>query len=214
MSDRFKSRRDAGRLLAAELKSFRGDKTIVLGLPDGGVPVGVEIARLLACDFDVFIVRQMSVQHREEPAFRAGAAAAVDFLDENSLKRLRLDGEALGEIEENERREIARRERIFRSNLPPLDLCEKNVVLVDDGLHSPDAMFAAVTAVRTQRPASLAVAVPVASPAAADFFRRQKQLRFICLLAPREFVSIGEFYRDFSPPDEIKELRAGPRPLA
>lgn len=43
----FVDREDAGRRLAAELRSYAGERPIILALPRGGVPVGHEIARAL-----------------------------------------------------------------------------------------------------------------------------------------------------------------------
>ena len=41
----FRDRTDAGRQLAARLRSFRDASPLVLGLPRGGVPVAYEVAR-------------------------------------------------------------------------------------------------------------------------------------------------------------------------
>ena len=44
----FRDRREAGRVLAEDLASYRGrDDVLVLGLPRGGVPVGWEVAAAL-----------------------------------------------------------------------------------------------------------------------------------------------------------------------
>ena len=43
----FADRREAGRLLGAALKDFRGDGTVVLGIPRGGVVVAKEVSDIL-----------------------------------------------------------------------------------------------------------------------------------------------------------------------
>jgi orotate phosphoribosyltransferase len=61
-------RADAGRQLAARLKHLRGEPVVVLGLPRGGVPVALEVARALGAPLDVIVVRKRRGQ--------AGAAAS------------------------------------------------------------------------------------------------------------------------------------------
>ncbi len=44
-SEPFTDRREAGRLLANELREYRGQKVVVLGIPRGGIIVAHEIAQ-------------------------------------------------------------------------------------------------------------------------------------------------------------------------
>lgn len=70
---RFRDRRDAGRVLADELASYRGrDRLLVLGLARGGVPVGWEVASALGAELDVFLVRKLGVPQWRELAYRGG----------------------------------------------------------------------------------------------------------------------------------------------
>ena len=51
----FENRFDAGRQLAPLLDEYKEQPVIVLAIPNGGVPVGLEVAFLLDADFDVVI---------------------------------------------------------------------------------------------------------------------------------------------------------------
>lgn len=72
-------RRDAGRQLRRRLQSLRGADIVVLGLPRGGVPVAVEVARALGAPLDVIVVRKLGVPYQPELAFGARlGSVAVD----------------------------------------------------------------------------------------------------------------------------------------
>jgi len=73
-------RRDAGRQLRRRLQSLRGPDIVVLGLPRGGVPVAVEVARALGAPLDVIVVRTLGVPP-DQPELAFGArlgSVAVD----------------------------------------------------------------------------------------------------------------------------------------
>jgi len=75
----FKDRREAGRLLAAELSHLKDKNPVVLALPRGGVPVGFEVARVLRAPLDLILVRKIGAPFNEEFALGvvpAGLSAA------------------------------------------------------------------------------------------------------------------------------------------
>lgn len=90
---RFRDRRDAGRVLADELASYRGrDRLLVLGLARGGVPVGWEVASALGAELDVFLVRklgvpqwrELAIQQSETPRTETVLTAHASALNEGS----------------------------------------------------------------------------------------------------------------------------------
>jgi predicted phosphoribosyltransferase len=84
------------------------------------------------------------------------------------------------------------------------------VIITDDGIATGATMIAALDAARTKHPFELIVAVPVASPERLREVRRRCD-EVICLLAPRYFMAIGQFYADFTQVEDervVKLLRA------
>lgn len=71
----FSDRREAGRVLAGALETFRSRPDVVLlALPRGGVPVAFEVAQELNLPLDIFMVRKLGVPGEEELAMGAIAS--------------------------------------------------------------------------------------------------------------------------------------------
>jgi len=62
-------------------------------------------------------------------------------------------------------------------------------------------MIAALRTVKAQKPHEMIVAVPVSSPDRLEEIRRMCD-DVVCLLSPREFYAVGQFYEDFSPVED------------
>ena len=164
MLERFQNRAEAGRQLAAKLTDFKNRRdVVVLALPRGGVPVGYEVAKALNAPLDVFIVRKLGVPGQEELAFGAIASGGATVFNEALVQALRLPPALLERVVEKERKELERREKLYRPGKATPDLSGKTVIIVDDGLATGATMRAAVTAIRTLKPLQIVVAVPVAS---------------------------------------------------
>ncbi len=204
----FRDRREAGRVLAEELAEYAGrDDVIVLALPRGGVPVAYEVARALGAPLDVFLVRKLGVPGHEELALGAIASGGVRLLNEDVVRGLRIPPEVIDRVEAAERDELERRAREYRDDLPPPDVHDKVVILIDDGLATGASMRAAVAALRQARPARIVVAVPVAAPSTCEEFRDEVD-EIVCARTPEPFLAVGLWYEDFSQTtdDEVRDL--------
>ena len=208
MVSRFRNRRDAGRRLAAELRTYanRSD-VIVLALPRGGVPVGYEVATALDVPLDVFVVRKLGLPWHEELAMGALASGGVRILDDDLIRVARVSTEDIERVTAAEQVELERRERRYRGDRPFPDLTGKTVLLVDDGLATGSTMRVAVAALRQEVPRRIVVAVPVAAPATCDAFRDIAD-DIVCAVTPEPFRAVGLWYDDFSQTtdEEVHEL--------
>ena len=208
MVSRFRNRRDAGRRLAAELRTYanRSD-VIVLALPRGGVPVGYEVATALGVPLDVFVVRKLGLPWHEELAMGALASGGVRVLDDDLIRVARVSPEDIERVTAAEQVELERRERRYRGDRPFPELTGKTVLLVDDGLATGSTMRAAVAALRQEVPRRIVVAVPVAAPATCDAFRDIAD-DIVCAETPEPFRAVGLWYDDFSQTtdEEVHEL--------
>jgi putative phosphoribosyl transferase len=194
----FSDRRDAGIELASRLSHLKGrGNVIVLALPRGGVPVAYEVARELEAQLDVFLVRKLGVPGHEELAMGAIASGAVRVLNDDVVQWYRIPTDIIDTVARREQTELERREREYRRGRPALDLRDRVVVLVDDGLATGSTMKAAVQSVRAQQPARIVVAVPVGAPETCDAFSDVAD-EIVCARTPQPFAAVGLWYRDFS----------------
>jgi predicted phosphoribosyltransferase len=205
---RYENRREAGLDLAQALQPFRArPDAIVLGLPRGGVPVAYEVARALDVPLDVYIVRKLGLPGHEEFAMGAIASGGTMVVNpdvERFVPRLVIDA-----VAEQERRELERRERLYRGERPPLDLAGRTAILVDDGLATGSTMRAAARAVRQQGAARVVIAVPVAAPDTCADMRGEAD-EVVCPYTPDPFRAVGLWYEDFdqTSDDEVRDLLA------
>lgn len=206
----FRDRRAAGAELAVQLTSYR--KTpglLVLGLPRGGVPVAHEIARALGAELDVLVVRKLGVPQQPELALGAIASGGAVVFNDDVVGAIGLTRAHLDAMVRAESAELLRREQAYRGDREPLNVRGRTVIVVDDGLATGASMRAAVTALRSLRPAKVVVAVPVAPVETAEEFTHIAD-DFVCIETPRDFHSVGWWYRDFdqTQDDEVRALLA------
>ncbi len=195
---RFADRTDAGNRLADRLRRYADHPgLLVLALPRGGVPVAAEIAKKLRAPLDLFLVRKLGVPGREELALGAIASGGIRILNDEVVETLGLRPSVIDAVAEKEKRELARRERLYRGSRSPLSVAGRTVILVDDGLATGATMKAAVKALKLQSPERLIVAVPVGAPETCRNLEASVD-ELVCLWKPHPFQAVGEWYHDFS----------------
>lgn len=203
----FEDRVEAGRHLAGRLGDYRGRSDVtVLGLPRGGVPVGYEVARALSAPLDVLLVRKLGVPGQEELAMGAIASGGLTVINRQLVRQLAIPQEAIRRVAAAERRELDRREALYRGSRPPPALAGRAVILVDDGLATGASMRAAARVVRQARPARIVVAVPVAAQQTCEALRDEVD-EVVCGVTPEPFLAVGYWYGDFSQTSD-EEVRA------
>ena len=205
----FTDRREAGRVLAKALDELKDSPdVIVLALPRGGVPVAFEVAKALNARLDVFVVRKLGVPGQEELAFGAIASGGLSVFNEDILRSLSMPRELVRSTIKREEAELKRREQLYRKGRQPLNVTNKTVIVVDDGLATGASMAAAVEALSRSKAKEIVVAVPVASKEACRELRSIDNVRCVCVETPEPFFGVGVWYQDFSQTtdDEVQAL--------
>lgn len=194
---RFRNREHAGTLLARRLRRHaHAPEALVLALPRGGVPVGFAIARKLGIALDVLVVRKLSMPHHEEFAMGAVGGGGVRVLRPDVPGLMGVTAADVEAVTARELAELARRELAYRGMRPPLDLCGRDAILVDDGVATGSTMLAAIRVARSMQPRSLTLAIPVAPPDTVRTLAPEVD-KLVCLSAPPLFRSVGQWYDEF-----------------
>ncbi len=198
MNRRFRDRAEAGQRLAQELSAYdRHTQAIVMGLPRGGVPVAYPIAKKLQLPLDICLVHKLGVPGEPEVAMGAIDLYGNRWLNQRIITALQISSASIDRVAEVELRELQRRNHLYRGNRPPVNLAERIVILVDDGLATGATMRSAIELIQPQQPAKIIVAVPVAFSGGIDELLDRIDL-FVCLMMPKPFQAIGSWYEDFS----------------
>jgi predicted phosphoribosyltransferase len=162
----FKDRVEAGRMLAEMLapQYVAAQDSIVLAIPSGGVPLGLQVSKRLNFPFDLIIVRKIPIPHNPEAGYGAVTLEGGVFLNEELVTRLGLSPSQIEDHITALKKELEERDALFRGKKPLSDLLGKTAILVDDGLASGYTMMASVHSARNRGAKEIVVAVPTAPP--------------------------------------------------
>ena len=207
MSVIFRDRADAGRQLAQPLRPFRGTRDLlVLGIPRGGVVVAAEVARALGAPLDLWCSHKIGAPHNPELAIGSVAVTGDVQIDTGLVAALGVSRAYLEAAIGRERSEIARRLACYCGARRMLQITGKLVVLVDDGIATGSTTRAALQSLRTQNPAQVILAVPVA-PAGIEARLGPAADKVIVIHSPGSFHAVGEFYEKFDQTTDEEVIR-------
>ena len=215
MSKKFSNRIQAGQMLAQHLQAYSNlEDVLVLDLPRGGVPIAFEVAKFLNAALIVCIVRKLGVPRHKELAMGAIAQGLtgqfagenITIFNQDVIDSLGIDQEKITAVLNQELRELRRRHQIYRGDKPVINVKNKIVILIDDGIATGATMRAALTVIHQQQPEKIVVAVPVAPLTTCEELRLEVD-DLVCLQCPEVMSAIGFWYEDFSQTTD-NEVRA------
>lgn len=201
---RFRNRRHAGQRLAEILETERYRDAVVVGLPRGGIPVAAQVAAALHAPLDVIVVRKLGVPSNPEFGFGAIGEDGILVVDPEIVRQVGLSSGEIEGIAESESAVMAKRVAQIREVHPQIDVGDKTVIVVDDGIATGIDARAACRVARARGAKSVVFAVPVAP---ADWRERLQgeANQFVAVIESSELSAVGEFYDEFSavPDDQM-----------
>lgn len=193
----FKSREAAGRLLGSQIaKKYNRHKTAVVGLNDGGVIVGMQIAMALNCVITMLVTEDITMPRENEAL--AGLTHDGNFSYNHNLSD--------GEINEMvmEYHNFIEQEKMFRlhemhqisgnGHLIRRDLIDYHtIIVVSDGLKDGFLLDLALEYLKPVHIKRLIIATPFASVKAVDQMHIKSDEIF-CLNVLREYFDTNHYY--------------------
>lgn len=200
----YRNRTEAGKLLARALKLFEFKDVVVLALPRGGVPVACEVAKELNAPLDVFMVRKLSAPWQSEYGIGAVTETGETIINEEACSRLGVNEKTLRGVIHDQEAELSRRKKLYRADRSLIDVKDKVVILIDDGLATGVTAMASIQSLIKLKPKQIIFAVPVAPKNNSERFAGL--CKFIALREEEPFYAVGNFYEDFSQVNDYEVL--------
>ena len=188
----FEDRKDAGAQIAKALKEHVDERSLIVGIPRGGVIIAAEAAHLLRVEFSLLIARKLPFPQNPEAGFGAIAedGSTVILQEASSL----VTEKEIKRIKSEQRQEIQRRVRTLRGGLPLPSLKGKTIVLTDDGIAMGSTMRAGIGMCRNQHAGRVIVAVPVCSPRVRSIIEELADVTIV-LESPYDFRAVAQVYQ-------------------
>lgn len=193
----FKSRTDAGKLLAKQIvQKYKGKDCAVVALNDGGVVVGAQIALQLPCVLTLLLTETINLPRENEAVAGITQDGAFSYNQRYSQGELdEMVGEYYHLIEQEkmtkmqEMHQLMGREELIKREL----IRDKNVILVTDGLSDGFSLDVAMQYLKPINIARLIVATPMASVPAVDRMHVLADEIF-CLNVLEDYISTDHYY--------------------
>ena len=203
---KFQNAAVAGRQLADCLDKYRrSTDTVVIAITNGGVFVGVEVARELKLPFELLFIRRLIAPFGPQRAVCATNVAGTMVVDEELEHVTRSAG--MDHAISDGLQQLTERERFCRADRPPVDISKKQVVIVDNGIHTGSTMQAAIRAMRKLDVRRVVAAIPVSDLNSRDAIESAAD-EVVCLAWLEKFGHVGLWYEEFIRPtnDQILSL--------
>lgn len=202
----YRDRIAAAEKLSLLLKNYKNKKEIlILALPRGGVIVGDVISKNLNLPLDVIIPKKLLSPVSEELAIGAICEESI-FLNDELIKDLKVTKEFIQKEIDEKKKQIIERKKLYKKDKTTLDLKNKTIILVDDGIATGATIIAAIYAIKEKQAKKIIVAAPVGAYTTIEKLKSLVE-EVICPLLPDDFYAIGQFYDNFEEITDAKVIK-------
>lgn len=192
----FKNRKDAFHQLCEVLpiKDMENEKWIILAISSGSVPIAIDLSEKIKADFDYLFTQKIFTSKNKECEIAIITETEEIVIHEELMKSFDLKLEDIYEESKmHYSSDIAKFKAKYRNNFDIMNLENRNVLLVDEGLNTGLTMMACIKSVINKKAKSVFVAVPVLPEVVIhDIETIADDLYYV--KAPSHFVSIDFYY--------------------
>jgi putative phosphoribosyl transferase len=203
----FRNRNDAGNVLAEMLSNFIDSNALILGIPAGGIPVASVIAEHLGLEMDVAVVSKITLPWNTEAGYGAVAFDGTIGLNEPLIDRIGLSKELVNDGINKTSQKVRRRMQMLRGKKDALNLEQKTVVLVDDGLASGFTMIVALEAVSQFNVKQIIVTVPTGYLSSIRKITNRAGTIFCANIRSGRVFAVADAYKEWSDVSEQQLLK-------
>lgn len=197
----FKDRNEAGDLLAAKLEHYKNEDAIVLAIPRGGVPIGYVVAKHLNMPLEVVLSKKIGHPNQKELAIGAVTLKSQILSEEAS----NVSTDYIEEEIEIIRKLLTKSYQDYYDERTPLEFKDKVLLVIDDGIATGNTVISIIDILKKEKPKKIVVAIPVSSPSALQKLEDSSFIdEVICLSAPVNFRSVGQFYKNFEQVEDVE----------
>ena len=186
----FKDRTEAAHILAEKLKRYKKDG-VVVALPRGGVPLGYVIAQELGLPLDIILSKKIGYPFNKE--FAIGSVSLQGRIINEDIPVTR---EYIEEETARIRKSLKEKYKLYMGDRLPINLKNRNVIIVDDGIATGNTMLATIELIKKSNPGRIIVATPVAPPDSIQKIGEEVD-EVVCLSSPEFFIGVSQFYENF-----------------
>lgn len=201
----FNDRYDAAQQLVPLLKRYHSNPhAIIIAIPRGGLELGYVLAKELKLPLDVMFAKKLTLP--SNPEYAIGAVTQDDIVLSQQFQHIPQLESHINEQAAELRKVMKERSDCYRQAMEPLELQDKIVIVVDDGVATGNTMIALLQLVAKQNPQKIVVVLPVCPP---DTLERLKAYadEIAVILMPASFSGVGQFYRHFAQVEDDQAIR-------
>jgi putative phosphoribosyl transferase len=198
------NRETAANILGEALKDIVKEKeretnSIVLGIPRGGVIMAhIIYKKLHTPSFDIVIPRRLCAPNNRELGIGAIMKDGTIYLNEIVINALGISYEDIEKEKEKQKKEIDRRETLFRIGNKEYNFNNRIIILVDDGAATGATLIAASRWIRKQNPKKIIIAVTVAHKDTMKLLKKEADhVEVIINPSVFSFRFVEQYYRSF-----------------